>query len=111
MNASRPSTVRRDLKYLLLCGLGGFAVLPAILTVVGSWLIHRGAWSPEVWPASLSEGYLGFFSLMWLRIQLGHLLLPLAEILVCFLVPYALFQLTRWTVRGMRFIWTRHVVI
>jgi len=111
MKAASTWTARREVKYFLLCGLAGFAILPALLTLVGTWLIHRGAWSPEVWPASLSEGYLGFFSLMWLRIQRGHLLLPLAEILVCFLVPYALFQLTRWTVRGMRFIWTRHVVI
>ena len=28
--------------------------------------------------------------------------MPLAEILVCFLVPYTLFQLARWSLRGIR---------
>src|SRR5205809_5585252 len=97
MKLTRP--VRRELGYFLLCGLSGLAVLPGIITLGGTWMIHHGTFSPDVWPSSITEGYLAFFSLMWLRIARGRLLLPLVEILVCFLVPYALFQFTRWSFR------------
>ena len=89
--------VRREFGYFLLCGVSGLAVLPGIVTLVGTWMIHRGKFSPEVWPSSMMEGYLAFFSLLWLRITRGHLLLPSLEIFVCFLLPYALFQFTRWS--------------
>ena len=102
MKVAQMSWVRREFVYFLFCGLAGFVVLPGILVFVGTWLMHHGTWFPEVWPSSFLEGYLAFFSLMWLRIQRGHLLMPLAEILVCFLVPYTLFQLARWSIRGIR---------
>jgi len=107
MKVAQMSWVRREFVYFLLCGLAGFVVLPGILVFVGTWLMHHGTWFPEVWPSSFLEGYLAFFSLMWLRIQRGHLLMPLAEILVCFLVPYTLFQLARWSIRGIRSVRTR----
>jgi hypothetical protein len=94
--------VRRELGYFLLCGIAGFAVFPAVITLVGTWMMHRGTFSPEVWPSSIAEGYLGFFSLLCQRIKRGHLLLPSVEIVVCLLLPYALFQLTRWTLRLVR---------
>jgi hypothetical protein len=96
------ATIRRELLYFLLCGAVGLAAYPAIVTIVGNILIRRGEWSPWVWNPYVIDAYPIFFSSLFRAILHGHLYAPFVAVSLSFLVPYALFQIFRWSFRGIR---------
>jgi hypothetical protein len=97
--------IKRELLYLAACAAFGLIAIPGILYVVLTPL-EEGDILLEGWPGSLLETYRVTYSSPLEEFKAGEFQFIFLMAFYC-LAPYVFFQVFRWAVRGIRFLWLR----